>query len=477
MRKAVLLLVGLCFFYSPFPAENELDCFQSEELKHLRFNPQLRCDRAKFERSLPFYNPDIRNEELLFPETALYQPVDSELSSTASAWTLMGPEGGNVIALVANPKNKIELLALAQGANNCAIFKSTNLGKKWFKLAELNRNGYDLVIDPKSSNTIYVLGAKQVIKSKDGGKTWQEYKLPKHCYTKYGQLRIDPKNSKILYAAGYFTYSPGTGKTCLAVHKSTNGGQKWQTSKLETVSDFAFGNSVAVDPQNPANVYMGGYYSLNDWDVYRLFRSENAGGSWTDITGKILGAPEAIVIDRSAPRKIYVATSWGIFRSHDYGNFWEKNKGSVSFVCALTIDPANPSILYAGGLYNSYKSKDGGENWTYIGKNLLGYCNILLISSNTIFFGSTAGIFASKNKGVSWKNSYSGLQAVTIRNLKIPPSAAKKIYAKSSGTGLFLSKKFGKKFKLLPNFHVCDDMHDIQVHPKKSDTLFILVGG
>jgi len=368
MKRIVLLLVGLFCLFAPGSAIRDEPGFLSEELRFLRMNPELRCDRAKLERSLPFYNPDIRNQELLFPETAVYKPMDSELSSAGSAWTHMGPEGGNIVGLVVHPKKNTELIALAQGDSRCVLFKSTNLGQKWLKLAELNRNGYDLIIDPKSPDTLYVLGAKQVIKSIDGGIKWKEYKLPKHCYSKYGQLRIDPKNTKILYAAGYFTYSPKSGKTCLAVFRSTNGGQKWQSYKIEAVSDLAFGQCIAVDPKNTANIYMGGYYSLNRRNVYRLFRSENAGGSWTDISGDIAGAPESIVIDKSAPHKIYVATRWGVFRSRNFGNTWEKNKGYV-YAWELNIDPVNPSILYAGYYGRCYQSKDGGENWTYAEKN------------------------------------------------------------------------------------------------------------
>src|SRR5262249_26421263 len=121
-----------------------------------------------------------------------------------------------------------------------------------------------------------------------------------------------------------------------------------------------------------------------------VYKSTDAGGTWTRVGLEKTGRIGRIIIDPQNPNVVLVAAlghsygpqqERGVFRTTDGGKTWER----VLFVdentgCSdLVMDPNNPRILFAGmwqlvihtwgresggpgsGLYTSH---DGGMTWT-----------------------------------------------------------------------------------------------------------------
>src|SRR5262249_24113300 len=54
-----------------------------------------------------------------------------------------------------------------------------------------------------------------------------------------------------------------------------------------------------------------------------VFKTTNAGGSWTDISGNLPDAPaDSVVIDPADHNIIYVGTDVGVFATNDGGTTW-----------------------------------------------------------------------------------------------------------------------------------------------------------
>jgi uncharacterized protein (TIGR03437 family) len=155
-----------------------------------------------------------------------------------------------------------------------------------------------------------------------------------------------------------------------------------------------------------------------------------------------------MAIDPVNPTTIYAGSRAGIFKSTDGGASWRLS-GRI-FTGALTIDSANPNILYAGvviegGCYFSdrrlFKSTDGGANWSdSISPPINGCDHIysLVLSpteANTLYvanyenaFGDTwTPLIKSNNGGASWIPLYGPPFAA----LAIDPHQSNTLYAGS----------------------------------------------
>jgi len=432
---------------------------------------------------------EIYNQRSFFD----YEKVDGD-KAKIPAWKAIGPKGGYINSMDFNPKNNKEIYATMNGQSGY-IYRTKNSGKKWEKIALLDNYLYDIALDPKNPDILYVLAGWKIFKSKDKGKKWQEYRFLSSSYQKapneYASccwgIAINPKNTNVLYATGNF-YKTNSYKYGMAVFKSSNGGETWDMTKLTSNSQYAEARCIAINPSNPSIVYAAGYYRDGNYS-YRVFKSTDGGNNWTNITGNIVGTPCAIVIDKNNPSKVYVGTGWGVYRSSNGGQTWQKNQGNA-YGYDLAIDPLNSNIIYADYSNSCYKSIDGGVTWTEYSQGILGRCSSLLIpsqssssyggqvyaQSNQVYYGSSAGFFKSSNGGVAFKESNSGLLASSVPALAVAPSSSRTIYAETS-SGLFKSTKSGKGWKRLPYEHACGAIMKIAVNPNKANELYALEGG
>jgi photosystem II stability/assembly factor-like uncharacterized protein len=90
-----------------------------------------------------------------------------------------------------------------------------------------------------------------------------------------------------------------------------------------------------------------------------LYKSSDGGGHWSTIfsTNLAESGVYALAIDPQNPANLYAGTYHGIYNSVDGGVNWSPlNDGLAnSFISVLAIDPAAPANVYAGtvggGLY------------------------------------------------------------------------------------------------------------------------------
>lgn len=299
------------------------------------------------------------------------------------------------------------------------------------------------------------------------------------------------------------------------VWKSKDGGNSWSS-----ISDGYFGGSigaVAVAQSDPNVIYVGegeqtvrGNVSSGDG----LWRSTDAGESWTSIGLKGTEHIGRMIVHPTNPDLVYVAAMgnlWipneerGLYRSKDGGENWEKvlyvsdKAGAVD----VTFDPNNPRIMYAstwqikrngyrmdsgGPDSHLWKSTDGGDNWTKITnrpglpKGVIGIIGVTVSPLNSdrvwaIIEAEDGGVFRSDNAGKTW------IKISADRNLRQRAWYYSRIYADTENedrvyvlnVGFWRSNDGGKNFEQIRTPH--GDHHDLWIDPNDNERMAIADDG
>ena len=187
----------------------------------------------------------------------------------------------------------------------------------------------------------------------------------------------------------------------LSLNRSVNRGLNWSGIPVPSSTVTAFVAPFAVAPSTSRILYAG-----RD----RIFRSTNAGTSWTATNNNttINGDPMlsmAIAFDN--PNIVYVATApltrrAEVFRTSNGGTSWQNITGNLPnrYPVDLCVDPKNSSIAYITfsgfGTSHLFKTIDGGTNWIDIGASLPDVPTSAVIVdphfSNHIYVGNDLGV-------------------------------------------------------------------------------------
>ena len=309
------------------------------------------------------------------------------------------------------------------------------------------------------------------------------------------------------------------------IFKSTDGGIHW--TPIFDKEPVASIGALAVAPSDPSVVWAGtgepfirSHISLG-WGV---FKSLDAGKTWTKMGLDNTGRIARVVIDPHDPNRVFVAAlghlygpqpEKGIYRTTDGGKTWEKVLfvNDSSGANELVMDPTNPHILYAafwqmeihtwgrtsGGAGSGiWKSTDGGTTWKRLTGNGLplgqvGKINLTVSKSdpNRIYALIETGdgvplpdgrktehgrLFRSDDAGTSWRLMSSDLEMAGrthyYNRLAVAPDNENEVY--------FVSAAFTKT--LDGGAHIIDipyaqwpggDHHEIWIDPTNGDRMLV----
>jgi PKD repeat protein len=189
-----------------------------------------------------------------------------------------------------------------------------------------------------------------------------------------------------------------------------DGGANWE---ILTDNQPTLGvSSIIVDYSDPDVMYIGsGDRDAGDAEGLGVFKSTDAGSSWTQISGAMGDVTVGRMIQHPVnPGWIYAATSGGIYKSILGGDNWMmKRAGNFK---EIVFKPGNPATLYASASGNFYKSADDGDTWTLITSGLPGgaYRGVIAVSDvnpeYVYFLASTSqafyGLYRSTNSGLAF---------------------------------------------------------------------------
>ena len=316
------------------------------------------------------------------------------LWKTTNAGTTWKPvfddQGSYSIGCVTLDPNNPEVVWLGTGENvggrhvgfGDGVYRSLDGGSSWKNMGLKNSQHIgNIVVDPRDSNVVYVAsqgplwspgGERGLFKTTDGGETWENI-LARGEYTGVNEVRMDPRNSDVLYAtthqhlrtvAALINGGPESG-----IHKSTDGGATWQQLKKGLPKEDMGRIGLAISPQQPDVIYAtvelanrkGGFY-----------RSADGGASWEKRSDYVSGGtgPHYYQEIYACPHKFdrVYQMDVGTQVTEDGGKTFrpvgELHKHVDNH--ALAFNPHDPDYLMAGCDGGLYESWDRGKNWKFV---------------------------------------------------------------------------------------------------------------
>lgn len=176
------------------------------------------------------------------------------------------------------------------------------------------------------------------------------------------------------------------------IFRSNNSGNTWDAI-FDDQPNLSIGD-LAIAPSNENVIYVGtgeanaGGGSLA-YDGNGIYKSEDAGDTWTHLGLENIGSVGKVVIDATDPNTCFVGamgylfennSERGVYRTTDGGLSWQNvlSVNDSTGVIDLAIHPTQPNIIYAatwervrrvnrrsygGPSSGIYQSTDGGDTW------------------------------------------------------------------------------------------------------------------
>jgi photosystem II stability/assembly factor-like uncharacterized protein len=294
------------------------------------------------------------------------------------------------------------------------------------------------------------------------------------------------------------------GATGGGLWKTANGGVAWAPVTDGQIASSSVG-AVAVSESNPDIVYLGmGETELRGSIMQGdgVYKSVDAGKTWTHIGLDDSQAIARIRIDPANPNLVYVAAlghpyganpERGVFRSSDGGASWKRVLFRDNHAGAgdLSMDPNHPRVLFAS-LWEAYrtpwmlssggpssglfKSIDGGDTWTEITRNpgmprgIVGKITVAVspADSNRVYAiveADDGGLFQSSDAGATWTlvNDDRSIRqrAFYFSRIAADPKRRDTVYAMN--VEIYRSDDGGKTLHLMHTPHA--DHHDLWIAP------------
>src|SRR6266478_1717146 len=392
----------------------------------------------------------MRSLKFLFPAALFLCAMTSQAEETPyNSASISGLGARNIgsaamsgrISAIAGTREPSGKITLFVGAASGGVWKSDDQGTRYrpvFDEQAVQSIGA-IALDPKNPKNVWVGTGESwtrnsvsigdgIYKSSDGGETWTHAGL--NNSERIAQIVVSPKNSDTVYAAvpgALWSDSPDRG-----LYQTTDGGKTWKLI-LKGANLSTGCTSVAFDPTNSEVMFASLWdFRRKGWE-YRsggsspdqpsssgLFRSNDGGATWTEITPENnKGFPKkpygrlAIAIAPSNAKRVYAfveSLDSALFVSDDGGATWDKRDKSNWMVwrpfyfARLVVDPKNPDRVFKpdGAMI---LSEDGGRSFAVISGGMHGDVHDVWIdpvNPQTIASGDDGGMWYSYNGGAKW---------------------------------------------------------------------------
>jgi len=299
--------------------------------------------------------------------------------------------------------------------------------------------------------------------------------------------------------------------------KTTDGGENWAAVTDGHITSASVG-AVAVSESRPDVVFIGTGETCIRGNIMPgdgVYRSRDAGKTWTHVGFKESHGISKIRIHPTNPDIIYVASfgkfsvpsqERGVFKSSDGGETWKRVlfRDDKTGAIDLSIDHNNPNVLYAS-MWEAYrkeyqmssggpgsglfKSTDGGETWTEVTRNpgmpagMVGRIGVAVSGANSnrvyaLVENDNGGLFKSDDAGATWAlvNDKRDIRqrAFYYTHVMADPKDADVVYMEN--TSIFRSTDGGKTMAVINN-GTHGDFHDLWINPNDASHLVVANDG
>jgi photosystem II stability/assembly factor-like uncharacterized protein len=407
---------------------------------------------------------------------------------------------GTIVALAIDPSDSKILYVAAGDKNHEALFISRDWGASWKSLATLPESPRRIWIDPRSprdSRAVYIgahgilihdssglrnfevpgsmtftyvslgftsgsdpvvygISDNGILVSRDGGKTWQQARLP-GSGAKVRAIATSRGNGTVAYAS--YSDLSLDGKTWMGVAKTEDGGQSWRlvwkeaSAPADNVHDAWISPRFGVDwGENPLEIEVADHDPnlVYATDLGRTMKTSDGGGTWWAVYSRKVPSGEwtstgldvtnvyGIHFDLfDSKRQFLTYTDIGLFRSEDNGASWQSSTTGV------------PKEWLNTTYWLAFDPKVRGRMWSVnSGTHDLPRPKMWRHEDPANYKG---GVCLSEDGGKTWRKSNAGMDETAGTHILLDPSSpvdARVLYVAGFGRGVYKSTDGGKTWTL-----------------------------
>jgi photosystem II stability/assembly factor-like uncharacterized protein len=230
-----------------------------------------------------------------------------------------------------------------------------------------------------------------------------------------GYVAIDPQNPSNLYVESQW----------FGFRRSIDGGRTFEDAVDGVADNFLFITPFVMDPNNSSRLWTGGN---------RLWRTNSGAANWAAVSSYPLGSGQvsALAVAPGNSDLVVVGTTEGYIYRNEAAlaagatTIWPSSHPRRGYVSSLAFDPSSPGVVYAtyagfGGPH-VWRSSADGESWESIdGTGSTAIPDIPVHSivvdpenSDRLYLGTDLGVMTSINRGRTWAVENTGFaNAVT----------------------------------------------------------------
>lgn len=408
---------------------------------------------------------------------------------------------GRVTDVDADPENPEHFyVAYASGG----LFETKNNGQSFTPLFDNEAviTMGDIAVDWKHGQTIWIGTGENnssrssyagcgIYKSTDSGKTWQYKGLPESHHT--GRIIISPENPDIVYVAviGHL-YSANEER---GVYKTTDGGNTW--SKILYIDSNTGAIDISMDPKNSKILYAAMWYRVRRaWNITEsgstsgIYKTTDEGNTWNLLTTKESGFPTGNGVGRIGlciagknPDLLYAVV--------DNQNLRDEKKVSKKIISKDSLRTMTKEIFLAlsDSVVTPFLKKYDFTDYSLERIRIMVKSDSIKPSaladyvedSNAALFDKQvtgAEVYRSTNGGKTWRRTHTDYiddffhsYGYYFGQIRLAPDDEGKIYL--AGVSLITSTDSGKTFSSIDAENMHGDYHGIWINPYNSKHLII----
>lgn len=275
-------------------------------------------------------NPDLALGGLQDNSTSIFNGTD--------AWKRDVGGDGSWTAI-----NEFDNSILYASSQFLRITRSNNGGEFFINVSPVTNGDSPLFIAPfvisKTNPNILYAAGEYLYKTFDGANSWEKVNGGEKLNgDPIYALDVSPIDDEIIYAGTAPENQPA------ALMVSIDGGDSF--TEVSPLSDKIV-NDISIFPNSPESaiaVYSG-------FDTPHVFRTDDYGASWNDITNNLPDVPtNAVIINPYNEKEIYIGNDLGVYYSTDGGDNWtpyQVGLPTAVIVLDLKISTANNKLWAA----------------------------------------------------------------------------------------------------------------------------------